>query len=186
MALVIVDAQNDFANENGSLSVPNANEIYKAIEQMVINVVRMKQQIFLTRDWHPDNHCSFDKNGGMWPSHCVQNTWGAEFTPELLDILNKHNAKYTIISKGQDKDFEEYSGAKYLCGLIDDWESIAVCGLATDYCVLQTALELRNYNFFVSIAFDACKHVFDKNLSNVIEKSIDNNIVLFKAIFDEK
>lgn len=81
-ALIVVDVQVDFC-PGGSLSVPGGNEIVSVVNQLVKLFEKRGGLVVFSRDWHPKNHVSFKDQGGPWPVHCVQNTKGAEFHPEL-------------------------------------------------------------------------------------------------------
>ncbi|MFA7671572.1 MAG: isochorismatase family protein [Sphaerochaetaceae bacterium] len=127
--LIIVDVQNDFL-EGGALAVGGANATYvKKVEQ----VRRYFDQVILTADSHPDNHISF----GEFPVHCVKGTFGSEVAVKEGDFL---------LLKGQQYDSEEFSalgGGKNI-DLIEGNE-VYVLGLAGDYCVKQTLLDLLQY-----------------------------------------
>src|SRR5947207_3095067 len=93
-ALIMVDIQNDFC-PNGGLAVPSGDEIVSLANDLQPHF----KTIIATQDWHPQDHKSFASNhldgkvGKMinlngisqvlWPIHCVQNTHGAEFHPDL-------------------------------------------------------------------------------------------------------
>ena len=76
-------SQNDFADPNGSLYVGGGEEIAVAVNEMVMEAGRGGVPVFYTQDWHPDSTPHFQKDGGIWPVHCVMGTWGAEFHPAL-------------------------------------------------------------------------------------------------------
>ena len=151
--LLVVDMQKGFTDkELGELPVKDADTPgFLADVNHYINVFRKKGvPVVFTRDWHPAEHSSFEINGGIWAVHCVAGTEGAEF----IDGLHVENKDY-LISKGQVVDREEYSGFQ---SLDEDGESILidlldrlgvkrvfVCGLATDYCVKDTALDASKY-----------------------------------------
>ena len=103
-ALIIVDVQNDFLLD-GSLAVPNAEEIIPILNDYIEIFQKKQGKIFATRDWHPPNHLSFLDYGGIWPAHCVRYTEGAKFNSSLN--LPK---KTVIISKATDPNIEAYSG----------------------------------------------------------------------------
>lgn len=124
-------------------------------------VPRFQHRIF-TRDWHPDNHCSFTEEPAFvdmsWPVHCVAGSEGAAYHPDLRvpdDTLQ--------VRKGTDPDKEAYSGfqgtelAEKLRAL--GIERVFVCGLATDYCVKNTALDAARAGFDVIVLKDACRAV---------------------------
>ena len=81
-ALIIVDVQRDFCL-GGSLPVPKGDEVIPVLNRYVKRFVKARAPIYATRDWHPPNHASFKSQGGPWPPHCVQDTRGAEFHPDL-------------------------------------------------------------------------------------------------------
>ena len=94
-ALIVTDIQNDFLPggalpvEDGDLIVPVLNEYTKIFKAA-------NAPVFASRDWHPANHVSFTAQGGPWPPHCVQDTKGAEFSPELklprgTEVVSKAN-----------------------------------------------------------------------------------------------
>ena len=99
----------------------------------------------------------FKNYGGTWPVHCVQNTAGAEFHPQLRDDPRIH-----VISKGLgDTDcysgFDETDLADQLHR--DGVEEVLVGGLATDYCVKNTVLDARKNGFQVKALKDAMRPV---------------------------
>src|SRR3954447_8741757 len=145
-ALLIVDLQNDFT-PGGALPVAHGDEIAPRINELAGSGFDL---VVATRDWHPRDHSSFDEHGGVWPVHCVAGTPGAELHPSLergrIDV---------VIDKGQDRDTDGYSGfegtdLEYV--LRDhDIDEITVCGLATDYCVKNTALDALRAGFRVLV-----------------------------------
>lgn len=164
-ALIIVDVQNDFC-PGGSLAVPEGDQVIPPI-----NALLRKAQclVIATRDWHPDDHCSFKEKGGTWPVHCVRETKGAEFHPDL-DISRVGE----IISKGTDPEKEAYSGFEGtdLIGLLRQKgiNRVFISGLATEYCVKATALDALKEGFQVVVLEDAIKGVEVK--AGDIEKAI--------------
>lgn len=137
-ALIVVDVQHDFL-PGGALGVPTGDQIIPGIT----SIAPMFNHVVLTRDWHPPNHCSFEKNGGPWPVHCVDSSHGAEFA---IDI--RHDC---VVSKGMNASEEAYSGFKGVIAgegsVLSLWlyerfiNRVFVCGLALDYCVRATALD---------------------------------------------
>ena len=111
--------------------------------------------VVATRDWHPPDHGSFTAQGGIWPVHCVQDTEGAQLHPDL-DAA----AVDVIVDKGQDPDTEGYSGfdGTRLAELLRERgiDQLTVVGLATDYCVKQTALEALQEGFGVTVDRPPC------------------------------
>src|SRR5918999_3836555 len=154
-ALIIVDFQNDFT-PGGALAVSDGDEIAERVNALAAS--GDYDLVVATRDWHPPNHGSFAERGGPWPVHCVAETAGAELHPALdrarIDV---------VIDKGQDPDTEGYSGfdATELAQLLRDRdvEHVTVVGLATDYCVKNTALDAVREGFSVTVDSTAVRRV---------------------------
>lgn len=174
-ALILVDLQNDFV-EGGSLAVPGGNEVIAIANDLMPRF----DLVVATQDWHPRDHRSFaSQNAGMaigqlfelnglpqiaWPDHCVQGTRGAEFVSAL-----DHSSIHEVVQKGMDPGIDSYSGFfdnghRKSTGLADllrkhKITSVAVMGLATDYCVRFTALDAIDQGFETSLIVDACRGV---------------------------
>src|SRR4051812_31656987 len=155
-ALLIVDFQNDFIPPDGALAVPGGDEIADRINELAHS--GDFDLVVATRDWHPPDHGSFAERGGPWPVHCVQDTDGAQLYPGL-DAA----AVNVVVDKGQDPDTEGYSGfdGTRLAELLRERgiDRITVAGLATDYCVKQTALEALQEGFTVVVDTSAVRGV---------------------------
>jgi nicotinamidase/pyrazinamidase len=154
-ALVVLDVQNDFM-PGGALGIPLANLIIAPLNRYLRAFEMRGLPVFATRDWHPPDHCSFHAQGGPWPSHCVQETQGAGFFRNLQLPTTVH-----VVSKGTDANAEAYSGFQGT-----DLEPrlrelgcsrIILGGLATEYCVLATALDARAAGFEVVVLEDAIR-----------------------------
>jgi len=152
-ALIVVDVQNDFC-PGGSLAVANGDKVVAPLNKLMNEFLDRDEPVFKTRDWHPARTKHFKAYGGTWPVHCVQETRGAEFHPELLD-----DPRIRIISKGTDERADGYSGfdGTDLARLLraEKVEEVWVGGLATDYCVKQTVLDARREGFAVKALADA-------------------------------
>lgn len=159
-ALIVVDVQNDFC-PGGALPVPGGDGVVTVINRLMTRF----EHIAFTRDWHPNDHCSFSANpkfaDGSWPPHCVRDSPGAEFHGSLrvpLDAL--------VVDKGADPDHEQYGGfenprlAEYLRrrGVT----RVFVTGLATEYCVRATALGALQQGFDAVVVEDACRGIDDE------------------------
>ena len=148
-ALIVVDVQNDFADPVGSLSVADALAIIPRINAGIDLARRSGATVVYTQDWHPEVTPHFAKDGGIWPVHCVHDSWGAELHPAL-----DAPADAPRIRKGANGE-DGYSGFSMrdpitgetrpteLDALLAERgvERVVVCGLATDYCVNATALD---------------------------------------------
>jgi nicotinamidase/pyrazinamidase len=154
-ALVIVDFQNDFC-PGGALAVPGGDAIAGRLNELAGS--GEFDLVVATRDWHPRDHGSFAEQGGPWPAHCVAGTPGAELhralDPTPIEV---------IIDKGQDPATEGYSGfegtdlAAVLRGR--EVDHVTVVGLATDYCVRNTALDALREGFSVTVDSTATRGV---------------------------
>jgi nicotinamidase/pyrazinamidase len=156
-ALLVVDVQRDFL-PGGSLAVPDSAAVIAPLNAYIRAFDTRGLPIFFARDWHPADHCSFARQGGRWPVHCVQGTPGAAFA-EGLDVRPAD----PIISKGTDATAEAYSafsGTK-LSSLLQDLDvrRVFVGGLATDYCVLETVADARAQGLDVVVLEDAIRAV---------------------------
>lgn len=174
--LLIIDVQNDFC-EGGNLAVKGSSEIIPVINNLIDKFNKSNNLIVATKDWHPADHKSFasvsnTKVGEIgilnslpqvwWPDHCIENTKGSEFHPELLPIKN-------IVYKGNDKEVDSYSGFfdnnKVHKTELDDIlkkyniDTLYVVGLATDYCVKFTVLDALSLGYKVYLVKDGCRGV---------------------------
>jgi nicotinamidase/pyrazinamidase len=156
-ALIIVDVQNDFL-AGGALAVAHGNAVIPVINDYLEAFRASGLPIFATRDWHPANHCSFQTQGGPWPIHCVQNTPGAQFAPDL-----RLPPDITIISTASTTEQEAYSGFQdtdlhprlRALGV----QRLFIGGLATDYCVLATVRDGLSLGYKVFLLLDAIRPV---------------------------
>ncbi len=153
-ALIVIDVQRDFC-PGGALAVPRGDEVVPVLNEWLQLDGLLK---IATRDYHPPNHCSFKRNGGPWPDHCVQGTPGAEFHP-LLNV----QAIDVIVSKATDPSKEAYSGFDAPELLITlrtrGIRRLWVGGLATDYCVKASVLDGREHGFDVFVIEDAIRGI---------------------------
>ena len=149
--------QNDFL-PGGALGVPRGDELLEPIRQLIAMYRGAGLPVYVTRDWHPDDHCSFEDQGGPWPPHCVADTAGAEFS-SALDLTNG----VKVVSKATSAQADAYSafnGTELADELRDRHvERVAVCGLATDYCVLETVLDALTLRFKVILLPEAARAV---------------------------
>jgi nicotinamidase/pyrazinamidase len=146
-ALVVVDVQNDFADPDGNLYVQGGEQVITFINQQIAKAAGSGAAIVYSQDWHPPSTPHFQKDGGIWPVHCVADTPGAAFHPDL-DFVDGS----TVVRKGVGGE-DGYSafhlrdpvtGVESSTGLTDQLtgiESVVVVGLALDYCVKESALD---------------------------------------------
>lgn len=194
-ALIVVDIQNDFC-KGGALEVPDAEGIIPYVNHLMKS--GEYSEIILTQDFHPKEHKSFASNNAknigevinlngvfqvMWPEHCVQGTFGAEFHRDL----KKDFATY-IVKKGTNTEVDSYSAFfdnQYLMdtGLSDylhknNIEKVEVVGLALDYCVKYTCLDAVKEGFETLLHFRGTKAVnlhpddAQKTIFELLEKGV--------------
>jgi nicotinamidase/pyrazinamidase len=154
-ALIIVDFQNDFT-PGGALAVREGDRIAGRVNELAADP--RFQLVVATRDWHPPDHGSFQERGGPWPVHCVRDTEGAQLHP----ALEQQNVDL-VIDKGTDPSTEGYSGfdGTNLGELLEERgiDQVTVVGLATDYCVKNTALDALREGLDVSVDSEAVRGV---------------------------
>jgi nicotinamidase/pyrazinamidase len=155
-ALVIVDFQNDFTPPEGALAVPDGDAIAERLNELGRS--DDFDLVVATRDWHPPDHGSFTERGGPWPVHCVRDTPGAQLHPALDASLVD-----ATVDKGQDPETEGYSGFEgtRLEDLLREHriDQVTIAGLATDYCVKNTALDALRAGFRVTVETNAVRGV---------------------------
>jgi nicotinamidase/pyrazinamidase len=152
-ALLITDMQIDFL-PGGALPVEGGNEIIPVVNNYIAHFESAGAHIIASRDWHPANHVSFQNQGGTWPTHCVQNTEGAKFSPDIK--LPDHTI---IISKATDPKHEAYSVFD-TTNLDNELRQLGirrlfVAGFATDYCVVNTVIDAIKLGFEAIVLTDA-------------------------------
>ena len=164
-ALIVVDVQNDFADPTGALSVAGGEDVVAAVNLDVAAAEQAGAFVCYTQDWHPAHTPHFEVDGGVWPIHCVQETWGAAFHPALV-------VRGPVVRKGEgDRDGysgfsarDAHSGEEHpttLAALLRERgiERVVVVGLATDYCVRDTALDARRLGFETTVLTAAVRAV---------------------------
>jgi len=156
-ALIIVDVQNDFL-PGGTLGVKHGEEIIASLNAYIDRFGKKDLPVFATRDWHPVRHCSFTTQDGLWPPHCIADTFGAEFAHKLKIPINAR-----IISKAVRDNIDVYSGF----GETDlhdrmqsmDIKRVFIGGLAIDYCVKATVQDAVNCGYETYYLKDASRAV---------------------------
>ena len=164
-ALLVVDVQNDFADPDGSLSVPGGGDVVAFANREIAAASDAGSIVVFTQDWHPPDTPHFAKDGGTWPVHCVRDTWGAELVTGLM-------VTGPVVRKGTGGE-DGYSGftvrdpstgaeaATELDGLLraQGIERVVVVGLATDYCVKETATDAVRLGYATSVLREGIRAV---------------------------
>jgi nicotinamidase/pyrazinamidase len=164
-ALVVVDVQNDFADPGGSLYVREGEKVVPVINEQVEQARSKGAMIVYTQDWHPESTPHFQKDGGIWPVHCVQGTWGAELHPDLEvagEVVRKGTGGEDGYSGFTVRD--PASGEEHQTPLEDmlragGIERVVIAGLATDYCVKETAIDAATKGFATTVLTNAIRAV---------------------------
>lgn len=156
-ALLVVDVQIDFC-PGGALPIPDGDNVVPVLNRWIALAEQADIPVYASRDWHPAGHISFEEQGGPWPPHCLQDSDGARFHPELA--LPERTIKVTKgvrFDQDQNSAFDQTGLAQALRkrGITRIW----LGGLAEDVCVAATALDARRENFEVWLLNDATRPV---------------------------
>jgi nicotinamidase/pyrazinamidase len=192
-ALLVVDVQNDFC-PGGALGIRDGDRIIPILNRYIEYFASEKLPIILTRDWHPEVTKHFQQFGGIWPVHCVQESLGARFHPEL-----ELPGEGLVVSKGMDPDEDSYSAfhatdsrGMLLADLLKGLEvaEVYIGGLATDYCVKYSALDALKMGLDVYILTDAIAGVNlqpeDSNLAMDEMLKLGANKTFLPRIYSER
>jgi nicotinamidase/pyrazinamidase len=164
-ALIVVDVQNDFADPSGGLYVDGGEDVVTAANAEIEAATAAGAPVFYTQDWHPEHTPHFQRDGGVWPVHCVADTWGAQLHPGL-------RVAGPVIRKGvggedgysgftmRDPTNDEHTGT----GLAEAVREagarrLVVVGLAGDVCVKATALDGRRLGWPTVVPWAATRSV---------------------------
>jgi nicotinamidase/pyrazinamidase len=152
-ALLVVDVQNDFAHPSGSLYVPGGETVVTLANREVSAARAAGAKVAYTQDWHPPETPHFVTGGGVWPVHCVRNTWGAEFHADLL-------VTGEVVRKGTGGE-DGYSGFGVRHPVSGEEiptrlaTVLRAAGIETDYCVRETAADALELGFRTVILEEA-------------------------------
>lgn len=201
-ALLLIDLQNDFC-KNGALEVKEGDLVIPIANSLIKKFKENNDLILATKDWHPLTHKSFAKNSNgkigevgilnglpqvWWPAHCVQNSFGSEFHPNL----NSKDIDITIF-KGTNNEIDSYSGF-FDNGKLKKTElnqilksknidTLYILGLATDYCVKFTVFDALELGYKVYLVEDGCRGVnlAPTDSSKSIEEMKDKGAIIIKS-----
>ncbi len=191
-ALIVVDMQNDFAHPDGSLFVECGDQLVEPINIEIATAAQARSVIVVTQDWHPGTTPHFIDDGGVWPTHCVAGTWGAD----LIDGLDPDSRASAVIRKGTNGE-DGYSAFSMrepggivdiptgLAGLLRERsiERVVVCGIATDVCVSATALSATKAGFNTTVLWDSTRPVSADNatITRVLSEFADALVTVIGA-----
>ena len=177
---IIVDMQNDFC-EGGALAAQDVNSLFIPLNSFLKDTYNQGHHLIYTQDWHPYNHQSFKENGGQWNKHCVENTVGAQLHHKLY-LAPEH----IRILKGVCPHTEGYSAfdGTRLQILLQQLavNVVNVVGIATSYCVLQTALDAKKLGLQVRVILPLCRDVSLADTPNALSQMNQAGIGLIKDL----
>ena len=164
-ALLVVDVQNDFADPAGSLYVASGEEVVPRANAEIEGARAAGALVVYTQDWHPAHTPHFAQDGGTWPVHCVAGTQGAAFHPGLRvegevvrkgeggeDGYSAFSVRHPVSGEESGTGLEELLRARGI-------ERVVIAGIATDYCVRETALDALRLGFAAVVLRDAVRAV---------------------------
>ena len=164
MTLVVVDCQYDFCNPAGTLYVEGAETAVNHILDFINTHDELSEVIF-TVDWHQAKDASFTSQGGPWPPHCIAFAKGSQIDDRLVQACLDREIPYRVIRKGEVIETEEYGAFQHIEKLPDGsfrlstmtdevtcaGHRMVICGVAGDYCVLETLRNLLNGGLTVDV-----------------------------------
>lgn len=192
--LICVDLQNDFT-PGGSLAVKDGDKIIPIIN----NLLKEFNLVIFTQDWHPVDMNAFasqhegmkpfekyfdldGKEDTLWPDHCVQDTVGALLDENIM--FSNINGDFYFFKKGDNKDYHPYSGFEgtNLAEFLREKgvEQVFVCGLATDFCVADTAIDSAMEGFETVVILDATKPI-NEDLSQTLINFNEANVKVIES-----
>ncbi len=179
-ALLLVDVQIDFC-PGGNLPIAEGDQVVPVLNRWLAAAREKGIPVYASRDWHPSGHMSFAGRGGQWPDHCLQDTPGAAFHPELA--LPEDTV---VISKGVRFDKDQYSAFDET-GLAerlrqDGIARVWVGGLALDVCVEATALGGREAGFAVRLIPEASKAITSEGAARAIAAMREAGVTIDEAL----
>jgi len=164
-ALLVVDVQNDFADPSGALYVPGGGAVVDKANAEIAAARAVGAKVAYTQDWHPPVTAHFEAHGGPWPEHCVRGSWGAAFHPDLIlagEVVQKGTGGEDGYSAFTVR--EPTTGHERPTRLVTVLRSagvigVVIVGLATDYCVLDSALDARRLGFHTVVLTEGTRPV---------------------------
>jgi nicotinamidase/pyrazinamidase len=164
-ALIVVDVQNDFADPKGALYVEGAADVVRMASSEARLAAEKGAFVVYSQDWHPASTPHFEKDGGIWPVHCVGDSWGAELHPDLLVVgpsvkKGVHGEDGYSAFSMKDPQTGETTSTELEAMLRERGiTKTVVVGLATDYCVSATAIDAAHLKFDTEVLQDAIASV---------------------------
>ncbi len=138
---------------DGSLYVSRAEEVIPFINEQVDQAVVAGATVIYSQDWHPATTPHFQKDGGIWPVHCVGGSTGAEFHPDLHVIegaIITHKGVggedgYSVFNVRETRRAARSPPRAWPTVIADEVDTVVIVGLALDYCVKESALDAADW-----------------------------------------
>jgi nicotinamidase/pyrazinamidase len=176
--LILVDVQKDFC-PGGALPIENGDKVVPLLNKWIKAMTDNALPVYASRDWHPQGHISFKEAGGQWPVHCVQDTEGAEFHPDLL--LPENVIKVTKgvrFDQDQNSAFDQ-TGLSFQLEH-DGIDKVWIGGLALDVCVFATAIDAKQAGFQVNLIYEGTRPVTVEGGRNAVAKMKEMGISIYE------
>jgi nicotinamidase/pyrazinamidase len=164
-ALLVVDVQNDFADPAGALYVPGAPGVVDKVNAEIAAARAAGAKVAYTQDWHPEATPHFVTDGGPWPVHCVRGSWGAAFHPDLVvagEVVQKGTGGedgYSAFAVRHPSTGDEQATRLVTVLRSAGVTGVVIVGLATDYCVLDSALDALRHGFHTAVLTEGTRAV---------------------------
>lgn len=174
--VLVVDVQWDFC-PGGRLPVPDGDQVIPVLNEWIIAALSRGLPVYASRDWHPKGHISFQERGGPWPPHCIQDTDGAYFHPELYT-----DDRIQVITKGTRFDRDQnsaFDGTGFKTQLEHDRvRRLYIGGLALDVCVLASVIDALKAGLDVRLIKSATRPIDAEKGRRALEQMIKRGATL--------
>lgn len=143
-ALIVVDMQNDFVKEGGTLVVPDARATIPKIKSLLDFARGSGMKVVFTQDTHEEG----DPEWEIWPEHVRKGSWGWEIVDELRPLEGE-----LVLNKVR---YDAFYGT-HLDHFLRLWGTgtLVICGTVANICVHYTAASAALRWFEVVIPKDA-------------------------------
>lgn len=167
-AVLVVHVQVDFC-PGGALPAPDGDQVVPVLNCWIEAAQELGIPVYASRDWHPRRHRSFRGEGGEWPPHCLQDSEGARFHPDL-----RLPADVVLVTSGVRFDFDQYSAFNEtgFATLLrkDKVKRLWLGGLVLEYCVTESALGAREAGFEAGVIKAATRSLTAEGEQEAIRK----------------